>query len=263
MNVWIDGRFVASTELPPMRPGSFAPFETMGAREGVVPLWDLHLARLAATAPYLGLAFPSASVGDAELRGAAFELLARNDHADDVVRLSLQVGDAAPQLVLESRARGPHGVVRLVPTVVERGPGDPDRRHKLAPRRFYDAVRQQAQDAGADDGLVVAADGAILETSVANLWLRVDGIWVTPPLDGRILPGIARGVLLQQAAAHGVPVAERAVGFADLHRADALAVSNAVHGPRAATLLGASANAEVVARELAPLWTAGVAAAAR
>lgn len=258
MNVWIDGRFVASTDLPPLRAGSVAPFETMGAREGLVPLWDLHLARIAAAAADLGLPFPAAT----ELRGAAFELLARNDHADDVLRLSLLVGSATTHVVLESRARGPHGVVRLVPTVVERLPGDPERRHKLAPRRFYDRVRQQAQDAGADDGLVVAEDGAILETSIANLWLRVDGGWVTPPLDGRILPGIARGLLLRQAAAHGLPIAQHAVTFADLHRADALAVSNAVHGPRPATLLGASANSDAVARELAPLWAAGVAAAA-
>ena len=77
---------------------------------------------------------------------------------------------------------------------------------------------------------------AVLETALGNLWFHVAGAWVTPALDQRVLPGIARAVLLEALAARGIEVVERACDIADLHRATAIAVSNAVHGPRRAVL---------------------------
>ncbi|MFM1874149.1 MAG: putative branched-chain-amino-acid aminotransferase [Planctomycetota bacterium] len=230
----------------------------MGAVQARLPLWERHLGRLVGTAARLGLPFDPTP----ELLGAAVDLLLRNGHGDDVLRLALVPAAERVHVVLESRARGPAGAVLLVPTVVVRRPDDPPGDCKAAPRRFYDLVRQQAQDAQADDGIVVGLDGAVLETSVANLWLRIDGEWVTPPLDGRVLPGIARAVLLERAHAVGLRVAERACHLGDLHRADALAVSNAVHGPRPAHLCGSEpTGAPAVAAELVPLWRAALAGA--
>ncbi len=256
MTAWLDGAFVPAGALPPPPPHAISPFETMGARNAEVPLWDLHLARLSATAQRLGLPFAPAPA----LRAIAAGLLRQNGHADDVLRLTLVAGAPRPRILLETRARGPAGVVRLVPTVVERGPADPPGDVKAFPRTFYDAVRQQAQDAGADDGLVVDERGAVLETAVANVWLRLDGVWTTPPLDGRVLPGIGRALLLGHAAAAGLAVAEARCGLGDLHRAEALAVSNAVHGPRPARLLlGTAASTTLVDGELGALWRAATA----
>jgi branched-subunit amino acid aminotransferase/4-amino-4-deoxychorismate lyase len=120
------------------------------------------------------------------------------------------------------------------------------------------ALAQQAQDAGADDGVVVDEQGRVLETAVGNLWCLLDGVWTTPPLDGRVLPGIAREILLQGAAAAGLQVAESDCSLGDLHRAQALAVSNAVHGPRPAQLLqGPTAAVQQVDNDLGPVWRAG------
>ena len=41
MSTWIDGHFVGEQKLPVRT--ALAPFETMGARSGELPLWDLHL----------------------------------------------------------------------------------------------------------------------------------------------------------------------------------------------------------------------------
>jgi para-aminobenzoate synthetase/4-amino-4-deoxychorismate lyase len=186
-------------------------------------------------------------------------LLLQNGHGDDVLRLSLVPAGATLHTVMVTRARGPRvRCVRLLPTVVE-----PPRGHrgdlKLWPRPFYDAVRQQAQDGGADDGIVVAPDGAVRETAIANLWLRLDGVWVTPALDGQVLPGIARALLLQTASVRGREVRQRRCDLADLHRAEALACSNATSGPRPAALLSAeatvvAASERLVAGELLTLW---------
>jgi branched-subunit amino acid aminotransferase/4-amino-4-deoxychorismate lyase len=250
MTAWLDGSIVGDGQLP-KRTG-VAPFETMGAEGGELPLWDLHVARLQATASRLGLSWPSPT----RWRAAAGELLRGNGHADAVLRLVLVPSGAALHVVMTTRGRSPVQLVRLLPTVVERPAAAPPADVKAEPRAFYDAVRQQAQDGEADDGIVVGKDGAVLETATANLWLRLDGAWTTPALDGRVLPGIARGLLLRTAARGGVRLAERPCTLADLHRADALAVSNAVYGVRAAALVGEQGGVAFVDSELVPIWRA-------
>ena len=248
MTIWVDGELLGGATVP--RSSSVAPFETMGARGAEVPLWPRHVARLAATAARLGLTFTPTP----ELRGAASDVLLKNGHADDVLRLSLVPSGGRAQVVLSSRRRSPVRVVKLLPTLLERPSGAPPADLKAEPRRFYDEVRQQAQDGEADDGIVIGMDGALLETSYGNLWLRLDGVWVTPALDGRVLPGVGRGVLLEQAAAASMPCEERRLSLADLHRAEAVAHGNAVHGPRPACLVGEQAASELVDEELGALW---------
>lgn len=251
MTIWVDGVFVPAERLPARDPAAAAPFETMGATGDEVPLWADHMARLASTCARLALPFAP----DGALRAAAAELLRGNGHTDGVLRLLLVPSGGRVCTVLSTRARGPApSVVRLLPTVVAR-PAWPPQDLKCQPRTFYDAVRQQAQDGGADDGIVVESDGSVSETAVGNLWLRLQGVWVTPPLDGRVLPGIARARLLAAARQRGLPVAERRCDLADLHRAEALAHTNAVHGPRPAMLLGHAPPAVRFAdTELVPLW---------
>jgi len=255
MSIWINGRQSGGNQVP--RSAQIAPFETMGAHDAQVALWERHVARLRATAARLSLPFAPTP----ELRAAAGELLLQNGHADGVLRLALVPDDAVAaggvHTVLATRARSPIRFVKLLPTIVERPDDAPPGDIKAEPRRFYDAVRQQAQDGEADDGIVVGAtDGAVLECALGNLWLLLDGVWVTPPLDGRVLPGIARALLLERAAQAGVAVDERACTIADLHRADALAHSNAVYGPRPACLLGEPAAVEIVDSQLGALWRA-------
>ena len=250
MTNWIDGRFVADSSLPKRK--GIAPFETMGAEGGEVPLWRHHLARLAATTQRLGLPFAPGP----ELVAAARELLVHNDHRDAVLRLAVVPHAAGTAVVMTSRPRSPIKVVQLLPTVVARPADAPPGDVKAEPRGYYDAIRQQAQDGGADDGIVVVEDGVVLETALGNLWLRLDGRWVTPALDGRVLPGVARTLLLAAARKVGKAIEERRLELGDLHRAEALAHSNAVYGVRPACLCGTAPAVAFVDNELQPLWSA-------
>jgi para-aminobenzoate synthetase/4-amino-4-deoxychorismate lyase len=230
---WRDGEFLPDA-TPPLMPAGVAPFETMGEVHGGLPLWDRHLARLQAAAARLRLPFAP----PADLRAGAMELLRRSDHG--VLRLSLV--PAASGVHWEMATRPLARVlqrVALIPTVCRRPEGGPPPDLKAAPRTFYDDVLAEAQAGGADDGIVLGPAGEVLETATANLWLLLEGTWATPPLDGRILPGIARARLLEVARRRGVATAERVCKLDDLHRARGLAVSNAVHGPRHAVLLAA------------------------
>ena len=248
---WIDGAFVAGGELPP-QDGAPAPFETMGAVGEALPLWPRHRARLEAALRRLGLPLPV----PADLPAVAAELLRRNRHPGGVVRVSLWRDGERRGFLVATRRRGPPGPVRLLPTVARRHAGAPPADLKCAPRAFCDAVLAEARDGGADDGIALGDDGALLETALGNLWLLRDGVWCTPPLDGRVLPGIARALVLERAAAAGLPVMEQRLDLGDLHRARALIVTNAVHGPRPAAL--PEATVAILDARFAAIWAAAL-----
>ena len=80
-------------------------------------------------------------------------------------------------------------------------------------------ARQQAADRNADDAILVR-DGVLTEGSSSNLFLVQDGVLLTPCKDQRILPGITRDVVLELAAANGVPYEEHDLPLAALAKAD-------------------------------------------
>lgn len=232
-------------------------FETMGVFGGELRLWDRHVARLSASMRAHG----DDSEIDADLLAQAkAQLAAAPRH--DVLTLErvLPTSASAGLTLLRTRSRtsspwaralgGEH--VRLVPTVACRAESELSADHKARPRTFYDRVLHEARAGGADDGLVLGRDGSLLETAVGNVWLLLDTVWTTPPLDGRVLPGVARSLLLERAHKEGIPTAERPCYLPDLHRADAICLSNAAFGVVPAGLVG-SGEAELHS-SLRRLW---------
>ncbi|MDA7634241.1 aminotransferase class IV [bacterium] len=61
-------------------------------------------------------------------------------------------------------------------------------------------VRREAQQKGADDGLMLSTNGTLCCGSSANLVVQRHGQWLTPPLSDGCLPGVMRG----QALKHGL-----------------------------------------------------------
>jgi branched-chain amino acid aminotransferase len=68
--------------------------------------------------------------------------------------------------------------------------------------------------------------GEVCELPTANLFFRLDGALVTPPLTAPCLPGIIREVLLEAGHVGGLPVVERPVPLARLADADACLFTN-------------------------------------
>ena len=69
------------------------------------------------------------------------------------------------------------------------------------------------------------ARGELLETSIGNLVLKIDGKLYTPPIRLGILPGIYRQHLLETGQ-----VEEKVLTLADLAQAEGIYGSNAVRG---------------------------------
>ena len=68
-------------------------------------------------------------------------------------------------------------------------------------------AREIARRRGAQDAIFVR-DGFVMESSASNFFAVVDGKLVTAPLSNYILGGITREVVLELAAAEGIPHAE-------------------------------------------------------
>lgn len=68
---------------------------------------------------------------------------------------------------------------------------------KLSNMLHYRQAAIEARQNGGDDAVMLTVDGAVAETSVANIFWESDGIVYTPSADCDILPGITSGVVIQ------------------------------------------------------------------
>lgn len=99
--------------------------------------------------------------------------------------------------------------------------------HKSSVRYHYDAAWRFAEQNGAFDVVFCNARGHLTEGARSSLFVRLGERWYTPPLSAGVLPGVLRSVLLEDPAWQAE---ERELTLADLHRADALMVCNALRG---------------------------------
>lgn len=81
-------------------------------------------------------------------------------------------------------------------------------------------AKRQATDAGAFEAILVGQDGTVHEGAVSNLFVVIGGSLRTHPVDGHVLPGVTRNVVLDLARTHGIPAAERAFSKAELFAAE-------------------------------------------
>jgi len=193
-------------------------FETILVLDGVAVAVEEHLARLAdAAADLYDVALPGAL--EALVRHAALE-------QGGPCRLRVLLDpDGELRLEVAPLPRESGVPQRLLPLVVPGGLGD----RKWRDRRLIGALDAAAAEHGAAP-LLVDLDGHVLETTRANVLVELDGALVTPPLDGRILPGVTRSRALAQAARLGIPVVERPVDLAELDAATAVLSTGALRG---------------------------------
>jgi para-aminobenzoate synthetase/4-amino-4-deoxychorismate lyase len=87
---------------------------------------------------------------------------------------------------------------------------------------------------GGEAALLAEPGGELLEAATANLFSVAGGRLVTPPTDGRILPGVTRGAVLELAAGLGVGVEERPLRAEELYAAEEVFLTSSVRGVEAA-----------------------------
>lgn len=106
--------------------------------------------------------------------------------------------------------------------------------HKSTHRALYDRAWQEAEKQGGFDSLFCNAAGNITEGGRSNVFIKLAGKWYTPPLSDGVLPGIMRGVLLEDTQLQAV---EKSLSLQDLQQADEILVCNALRGALKAKLV--------------------------
>ncbi|MFB0612144.1 aminodeoxychorismate synthase component I [Aurantiacibacter poecillastricola] len=189
--------------------------------EGGIPLLELHLERMKASAADLGFAFDRHETRN-RIQALCFEL-----EAAARVRLLLSrtgavsleahplppaLPDPAPCIAL------PH------PTVAH----DWRLQHKTTDRSFYEAALATAKSVDAVEALLLR-DGLVTEGSWTNVFVERDGIYLTPPLSLGLLPGVQRRALIEAGKAR-----EAELTLDDLE--NGFFIGNALRGLMPATL---------------------------
>jgi para-aminobenzoate synthetase/4-amino-4-deoxychorismate lyase len=107
-------------------------------------------------------------------------------------------------------------------------------RHKSTSRAEYDRAWRLAEARGGFDMLFFNERGELTEGGRSNVFVKLDGHWYTPPLSAGLLPGVMRQVLLEDLA---MQARERTLTQADLLRAEAIIVCNALRGALPARII--------------------------
>lgn len=81
-------------------------------------------------------------------------------------------------------------------------------------------AKDEAEEKGADEAILLDQQGHVAEGSGCNLFLVRDGALVTAPITGDILEGITRRTMMQFAQDEGIPVVEREIDRSELYIVD-------------------------------------------
>jgi 4-amino-4-deoxychorismate lyase len=196
-----------------------AAFETIRVYGGTPFRLGAHLERLTTSAARIGLP----AVSSKELVELASSALAGAGRADCVLRFYWTAGregtEAPTALAMVStlpahlddlRRRGVRAIslqLGLDPTSRAEAPwllGGV----KSTSYAINMAAEQEARRRGADDAVLLASDGTVLEGPVTNVWWREGELLRTPSLDLGILAGVTRSYVFDVAAELGFEVEE-------------------------------------------------------
>jgi para-aminobenzoate synthetase/4-amino-4-deoxychorismate lyase len=109
--------------------------------------------------------------------------------------------------------------------------------HKWRDRRLLDELERRLGAVA----LIVDLDGEVLEAAHANVWILEGRRLLTPPLDGRLLPGTARAALLADPPP-GMEAGEEPIPLERAAAADELWLTSSLRGVHPAALGGRGAT---------------------
>jgi branched-chain amino acid aminotransferase len=239
MKVWIDGEIVDGPEarIPVTDHGLLygdGIFEGIRVYRGRVFRLDAHMQRFAAAARGIALELPG---GIAVVREIVLDTARAFGAAEAYLRLIATRGEGPlgvdptncpnPRLICiaarvsifseEERERG----LALVTSSLRRpSPDVLDPRIKSLNYLNNALAKLEARQRGADEALMLNANGMVAEASVANVFVVRDGVLLTPPATDGALEGITRATVIDLASALGIPVREQTLSRFDFFAAD-------------------------------------------
>ncbi len=191
-------------------------YETLRTFQGVLALLPEHQARLDQTCKALGQEVP-------DLKKLLKPVLLERPQSEDW-RLVVLMEDE----IKVTRSALPLWESFLYPEVWSVSCAEYQRSEPE--KKLWDATKTRLrEEANTREVLLVDEQNCIREGSMTNVFF-VDGArLVTPPLE-EVLPGIARGLILEEAQRLGIDVVERKVPRGELDRFEAVFLSSSIRG---------------------------------
>jgi branched-chain amino acid aminotransferase len=216
-------------------------FDTLLAVDGTPQDGRAHFERLRRHAAVMGIAIDTAGWEE-----TAAALLARNGFTAGrhAVRTTVTRGPGTRGLAVPA-APLPAVIMRAAPAPapalscrviiarhMRRNEGSPLSRIKSLNYGDNIMAWREAAATGADDAIMLNNAGNVACATAANVFICVDGAWLTPPLADGAMDGVVRARLLDDGFAH-----EGTITGAMLARCDDILLTSSVAGKRPATLM--------------------------
>ena len=214
-----------------------AVYEVAGVLDGRLVDFDHHMARYARSLRELGIESPLA---EDEILAAFRRLVERNALDEGLVYLQVSRGVAERDFVPPGGLEPTVFMFTQVKASAENEAAEIGVRLASAPdlrwaRRDIKSVnllaqvlaKRSAHAAGADEALLVDADGMVTECGCTSFFIvRGDSI-LTRPLNRDILPGVTRRAVIALCRSHGLELIERKFSLGDALGADEAFISGA------------------------------------
>ncbi len=211
----------AVVRVPPAAQRDFELIETVLVDNGAWQYLTEHLDRMGESARYFGFRWDRHAVEAAVRKEPAPFGLSRG-------RIRLLPGGSIAVEILPFVPYGPKRRVALARTPVD--PCDPFLCHKTTRRDAY--ARAQAARPDVDDVILWNTKGEVTEATIANVVVEIGGERWTPPRTCGLLPGIARGRLVDEGN-----VGERRIAVSELKKATRMWLVSALRGEVEAVLV--------------------------
>ena len=209
-------------------------FEGIRAYNGALFEIDPHLRRLYDSAKAIRLAIPQTP---SEMKRAIERTVEAAGASDCYIRVvvtrgighlgisPLKCGTVSTFIIVDTISMYPpetyrNGITLITASVVRNHPNALSARIKSLNYLNNILAKIEANDAGADEAIMLNCHGYVAECSADNLFLVRDGVVRTPSEDQCLLAGITRGVILRLCRENGIPVRECVVERHDLYVAD-------------------------------------------
>lgn len=215
-------------------------FETLRVDNGVAFQLERHLARLVSSAEKVQWPqIPSADALGAEVT----RLIGASGLTEALIRITVSSGslsaqDAAPRLTSVVSATPAGGYppeyyrqgVTIAVSSARQTHADPLAGIKHTSYFARLTTLRSAHAVGAFESLWLSDEETLAEGSLSTLFLVIDEVLVTPPLDTPIVAGVTRSVVLERARALKIPVQERSIDVEELREADECFLTSAMFG---------------------------------
>lgn len=215
-------------------------FETIAVQDGIPQFWDRHWNRLAAGCSRLRLTLPEETLVRQEVGAVS------TGPGRAVVKLMLTRGSGGRGYRADPQAR-PRRIVSRHPW-----PDHPPSHardgvrvrwcdHRLPAVSMLAGIkhlnrldqvmaRSEWDDPAVAEGLMQDTGGRIIEGTMSNLFLGIDGLLLTPCTDAAGVGGVMRDWLFERARVRGVPVQESELHPGDVARAQEMFLCNSIIG---------------------------------